>query len=783
MLVFGLFLVLFSFYATGDNIISLFHGMARQGKEVNEDILFWLKDLRWKGLFLGGFLCAVALIRGFFGDRIRTFLAKGSSGNEAVVRNAGAVFDLVLISALGLFAELLIIRWLSVEMRIFAYFKNVPLISCFLGLGLGASLGESKGKVNYYSFPFWFALFAATVVFLGPRLVFVNPAGADEFIWGIGKTNSHFTQTIAVFFFIATVVFIFVWNTRIFMSLGYLTGRLLTAFPPLEAYSVNILGSLAGILLFGWLSYVSSPPWVWFAVALFSFLIFIRKNKRYLFAMLAVSVLFLGYLYFRHEPHQVFWSPYYKIKLIPAHVQSFGTGEKVLQGYALHVNEDSHQTGMNYSDEFIEKHADPKRRALWEILELPFHVRKPKTALIVGAGMGNDVAAALRAGVQEVDAVEIDPMILEIGKKYHPEKPYDSPRVNLINDDARSYFKKSRKKYDVVVFGILDSHTQFSSLSSLRLDNYVYTVQSFQDAKALLNPSGVLSITFSGDAKTYWMGARFNKMLKQVFGKDPIALDLGRAMFVTGETLSKEELKNEPHWKNYFPAYETSYLDTANVPIATDDWPFIYLRTKKIPTIYFVMIGGLCLLALFFIKRYMKGQSEIHWHFFFLGAAFLLLETKAISELALVFGTTWIVNAIVFLGIMILILIGTWLTRMFRFEKTGWIYALLAASLLFSYFFDLAALTGLSFFAKVFFSTFVVLLPIFFASILFAISFRQCTSVASCFGSNLLGAVVGGFFEYASLVTGIRFLAILALFFYFLSLWALKKGWKWALTR
>ncbi len=769
----GLFLIVFSLYASSTDVVRTLHESLRQGKEVNRDIELWLSDLQQKGVFFGAVLCAVALVRLFFGDAIRGFLNPDRSHDLPQ-----SVLDLFLISALSLFAELLIIRWLAVEMRIFAYFKNVPLISCYLGLGLGAASAETKGRVNYFSFPFWFSLFAVIVVFLGPRLIFVNPAGADEYIWGIGRANSSATQAIAATFFIATVLFIFIWNTKIFMALGYMTGRLLTGFKPLTAYSINIVGSLTGILVFGAFCYFSSPPVVWFGVVLVSFLIFLRNSRRYLVAMLVVSVVFLGYLHTLREPNKIFWSPYYKIKLIPSFINSRSTGQEMFQGYSLHVNEDSHQTGMDYSREFIANHADPDRKATWDILELPFKVREPKRALIVGSGMGNDVAAALRAGVDEVHAVEIDPMILKIGREYHPEKPYNSPRVRAINDDARAYFKKTKEKYDVVVFGILDSHTQFSSLSSLRLDNYVYTLQSFKDAKALLKPGGVLSITFGGDAKTYWMGKRFYEMLKEVFGKEPIALDLGRAMFLAGEDLTRDELAADPDWKGYFPSGEISYSQSAPVPLATDDWPFIYMRGRQVPKLYFVMIAGLCLVAWLFVKRYLKGQSELDLHFFFLGSAFLLLETKAVSELALVFGTTWTVNAIVFSGIMILILLGNALVSALKIKEATVAYALLAASLLFSYFFDLAHLTHFSFFAKVFLSTFVVLLPVFFASIIFAVSFSKARSIPSAFGSNLLGAVIGGFLEYASLVTGIRFLALMALVIYLISLAALKRNWK-----
>ena len=75
---------------------------------------------------------------------------------------------------------------------------------------------------------------------------------------------------------------------------------------------------------------------------------------------------------------------------------------------------------------------------------VPAAPKQPRKALIVGAGSGNDAAGALRNGVEQVTAVEIDPVIIDCGRRYHPERPYDSPRVTLVNDDARSYFATSR---------------------------------------------------------------------------------------------------------------------------------------------------------------------------------------------------------------------------------------------------------------------------------------------------------------------------------------------------
>src|SRR5262249_21982189 len=142
----------------------------------------------------------------------------------------------------------------------------------------------------------------------------------------------------------------------------------------------------------------------------------------------------------------------------------------------------------------------------------------PDRVLVVGAGSGNDVAAALRAGAKQVDAVDIDRAIVEMGRAHHPEHPYDDPRVRVIIDDARHAFKTlPPRSYDVVAFGVLDSHTQLGT-SSVRLDNYVFTQESFSDAARLVKPGGRLVV--SALTSPGWFRERYATMLTHACGAE-----------------------------------------------------------------------------------------------------------------------------------------------------------------------------------------------------------------------------------------------------------------------
>ncbi len=106
------------------------------------------------------------------------------------VNNKRAVFDLFLISALGLFIELIFIRWVASEIRVFAFYKNFALIAAFLGLGIGFAVRRQKGGQNWFE-RFYFpmlALIVVVVLVLGrtavSEVIILNTTNTKKFLWG-----------------------------------------------------------------------------------------------------------------------------------------------------------------------------------------------------------------------------------------------------------------------------------------------------------------------------------------------------------------------------------------------------------------------------------------------------------------------------------------------------------------------------------------------------------------------------------------------------------------------
>lgn len=676
---------------------------------------------------------------------------------------------LFLASFLALYFELVIIRYLSSEIRVFAYLKNLPLVASFFGLGLGMVLGGRE--------KFFVRLFPFTMLALFLLLRFAPELGLthlpfptfDYVIWG--RTDSASSPIVQLFRYVGAITFVSALVVFFCIPLGSRIGRYLEDLPQLKGYATDLAGSLAGIGAFTLLAYWGTPPWVWVGVGslvLFAF----HRGKFFGRAVLLIIPAILAI-----APAGVLWSPYYRISL---QAEKALPGEEKPSAVYLSVNYDYHQKILDLSDAFFKKHpsAEPNRSALLTY-DLPYLVR-PETedVLILGAGTGNDVASALRHGARHVDAVEIDPTILSIGRMLHPERPYDSPKVSVHVDDARAYLKKAARRYDLVVFAYLDSHTLLANSSSLRLDNYVYTLESLTEAKNLLRPGGTLVLAH-GTGKLF-VTERLYRMLKQVFGEAPRTYytnyDGGGVVFVSGSHIGNPRLANIP------VITEELERSNAELPPATDRWPFLYLRSRSIPASYSIIIILLAL-AWLFSKPVLLPQREavpsapknvwtkLNVHFFMLGAAFLLLETKAVTELSLLFGSTWMVNTMAicaFLGMAMAA--NALLMRCIPSRST--VFVLLFVSLLISIFFPLEILSGLSLVPRIVLSGLVLASPVFFSGMLFSRAFRNTAHPGQALGMNLLGALVGGVTENAVMIGGTMLLGALAAVFYLVSMLA-----------
>ncbi len=577
--------------------------------------------------------------------------------------------ELFLLSAISLYVELLVIRWLCADIRAFTVFRTFPLITCFVGLGVGFAIG----KDSYYRwFPLMMLCFAITIKLadsLGLWFLAFPSVGTSQFNELPFILLPH--KALLIQFLIAFMLLI-VWYLAfpfaMCVAIGSRLGVLFSNFKPLAAYSLNVAGAISGSVLFQVLSALRLAPWQLSLIPTVLVVInLIFKEKKIQPGYIAPLILIpLAVLLFPNSPAQPLrplleayklgepstqWSPYQRLdstlfgeqakkQAVPFGLQI--SANRAFFSFYFNTKEDTPIGHSSFMD------------AMRKDYSLPFSLNSPKEVLIVGSGAGLNVSAALKAKAEHVDAVEIDPVILDIGRKYNPD--YSSSQVHLICDDARHYIYQTKNKYDVIDFSLLDSHTVAGLGSSVRIDNYVYTKENFARALNLLKKDGILQVWFATQAVPA-LAERLYKTLTDAAGYPPVAVQ-GRligTIYILGLPVKTGQLKLPPEYKriNLIPAANSTVREL------TDDWPYLYVQPNVIDWTYLIVVLEMILLGLFAAHRFLFVKNDLSsWHMFFMGAAFMLLELHAISFLSLLYGSTWITAAIVINSILAMILIA-----------------------------------------------------------------------------------------------------------------------------
>jgi hypothetical protein len=646
----------------------------------------------------------------------------------------GHPWRLVGASALMLFVELALIRWTASNVVHLSYFSNFVLLGSFLGIGLGFLRARRYRDASAW----WPAVLAPLVAFVLAFPVQVTQ-NSDQILYftAVRPTGAPAWVTLPL---------IFVSVAAVMTCLGEGVARQFPAFSALTAYRFDLLGGLAGIVIFTALSFLDAPPLGWglIAAAGFAALHGRRAPRVPAAALLALLALLGG----ESLEHGTSWSPYYKIRV-----------EEAPSGISPSVNGVPHQTirDITQAQWLGGLRAVPYERSVRNRLR---HV------LIVGAGNGNDVAVALSHGAKAVDAVEIDPSIAGIGRRKHPNHPYQDARVHLVIDDGRAFLQRTTTKYDLVLFALPDSLTLVSGNSSLRLESYLFTTQAIAVARQHLARGGAFAM-YNSYRKT-WLLDRYGRTVSEVFGHPPCVDSVGggsrRGALVAGLAASDQRCA-----RTWQPA-------AAGAPApATDDHPFPYLLHRSIPSYYLGVLLAVLVCALACVRAVAGPLRTLRPHadLFFMGAAFLLLETRYVTGFALLFGSTWLVNAMVFAGVLLAVLCAVETSRLISPRSLTPLYLLLAGTLALAYAIPLSTLLALAPPLRLAAAIALAFAPIFCANLIFATRFADTSGSTAAFGANLLGALLGGALEYAALVIGYRALLLVAACLYLLA-FALK---------
>jgi spermidine synthase len=544
-----------------------------------------------------------------------------------------------------------------------------------------------------------------------------------------------------------------------FLPLGQACGFFLDTIDSLQAYSVDLIGSLVGILCMFVLSAFWMPPVIWFAIVFAAFFPFIASGKRPVLIVSAVfffSIVFLGWSQSTH-PFAV-TSPYQQLEL-----RSIGHGQ-----FDLIAAGHYHQRILNLSDANLKNPTERVNIAARNYYDFPYSLAPDaKQIAIVGAGTGNDVAAAIRKSSAHIDAIEIDPAILDFGRLFHPEDPYRNKAVTPVIDDARHFLKTHPDRFDLIIFGLLDSHTLLSHVNNVRLESYVYTVEAFKEARQSLRKGGVLTIAFTVLAPS--LGRKIYLMLKKAFdGIPPLCLRTAydkAIIFVAGKN-GPPHLSQTKLAALHFINVSKKLADLRkSVNLSTDDWPFFYMP-KRVYPISYLPLALIVLVVCFGIGKLCKVEKPNvrQMVFFCLGCGFMLIETKAIAELALFFGNTWHVVGITIAAILVMVFLANYCIRILGKFPVTICLILVLISLMAAFFVkDMTIINkGLDPYAK----TIIITLPMFFAGLAFSSLLSGAKEFSKLMGANLIGAMIGGLLEYNAMYFGYNALNIFAAVLY-----------------
>jgi spermidine synthase len=655
-------------------------------------------------------------------------------GRSTRLLEPGRRTRLVLASALMLFVELALIRWTSSNNLYLVHLTNFVLLASFLGIGLGFL----RAKAERDLFPLAPVLLAALIAFV---LVFPVRTGTGRG----GQWQLVGLYDLSPLPRPLSLAVVFVLTVGTLMALAQEVGRTFATFPPLEAYRLDVVGSLTGIVSFAVLSFLRLPPLGWGLVAAAAFVLLLGRRAvrahRLPAVALAALVLMLGA---ESVMGSFQWSPYYKI-----HTADVAGGL-----VRVEVNNTPLQTALPVS----------VIRRSSQFYLYPYTYAGPHDdVLVVGAGTGNDVAVALDQGAKRVDAVEIDPALLELGRERHPDRPYSDPRVTTHVDDGRAFMERTERRYDLILLALPDSATIVTGQSALRLENYLFTTQALTKARSLLKPGGTFAMYNYYEP---WLLDRYANTVQTVYGTAPC---VQRGPSYGPRQQAVLSLRKDASTGGCTTTW--SPRSTTLEP-SVDDRPFPYLGSRTIPSFYLWMLGLVLLASVVAVRtvagplRTMRPYADL----FFMGGAFLLLETKNVVQFALLFGTTWAVNAAVFAGVLLSVLAAIEVARRVTIRRPVLLYPVLLAALALAWLVPQDSLLDLSVVPRFLAGVTIAFLPIFVANLLFAVRFKGSGSSTVAFGANLLGAMVGGALEYLALILGFNALLVVVALLYGLAL-------------
>ena len=670
------------------------------------------------------------------------------------------MLELALWSAVTVFSELAIVRLFSTLVGGASYFGNL-----FLLVGsFAAACGLMAPRLGRFSHCVAAALLLPLIAAVALGRFDLIEWMPDEFFWSsIARTKPR----EASFDLRLGILLLAVSSLPALLLCGAVQGELVRRVREgAKAYLILAGGGLAGAALLAvqnqWLPSLAALVCLWSALVGSCWLLGTRGRSWLWLTPLIAALAIAVPVSLRSR-----WSPYQRIDLAP-----------MPGGYAIHSNGFYISSVSNVPDaKLTTRFAGP---TAWAFKSL----HPGDNVLVVGSGAGTaDVREALHAGAGHVTAVEIDPEFIQVGLDIDPDHTYRDPKVERVNADGRHFLASTDRQYDFILYPFVDSQTNASNQARFRLDSFLYTLEGLHLAYSHLAPRGIMIVNFA--TGTRWIQQRMYDLLRVATGREVRVFVRGQSVWSLYAVSNGRQL---PDVAPFFTAVPPAALHVSDLPIPTDDWPFLYSLERRVPWEYLRISGMVLLLFAALLagvtaKRWRESEAS-DWpaassasplstsllaYAFFSGAAFFFIELRTISALVPVFGSTYLSQSAAVIGIIACSLAGG-----LSAERRLWLPPLAAWLALF-------ACLGLSYVAPDWFhplwgllqpSASLMLLallsPVFFAGYLYLTYVRRlpAAAVASMQKWNLVGGAIGGLAECSLIVLGFRLSIWVALAFY-----------------
>jgi SAM-dependent methyltransferase len=196
------------------------------------------------------------------------------------------------------------------------------------------------------------------------------------------------------------------------------------------------------------------------------------------------------------------------------------------------------------------------RRDEFRAAGLPYIDRKYPRVLIIGSGAGREVLEALKFGASSVTAVEINPIVADIVSTRMAKQwgdLFEQPAVQLVVEDARTFVRRSKETYDVIISVNTISQAAVTSGALSLAESYIMTLEAFEDYWRHLSPNGALLVTRPGPqlprvvatARELFERLGQGSLADHLFAFRGLLVPYGPERFMTGILLQKSPLRPE----------------------------------------------------------------------------------------------------------------------------------------------------------------------------------------------------------------------------------------------